>query len=105
MNKIKLSKSEKKVFLKAMAGKELPPAGMHHDIYLAAVVTLHQKGLVDAKFNYDEVLSISPTLYGQAYFAVNPHLYNPVDWQLITAISTAVTALAALAALFVACTK
>lgn len=41
--KIKQSKDEKTIFLKAMAGHKLPPVGMHHDIYLAAVVTLHQK--------------------------------------------------------------
>lgn len=49
---------------------------------------------------------VTLTTMGKEYIKGNPRLYNPVDWKwlVITAL-LAVTAIAAVAALFISCTK
>ena len=44
------------------------------------------------------------TTFAKNYLAENPHLHNPIDWKwVITTTLAAIAALAAVAALFVAC--
>ena len=44
------------------------------------------------------------TNYGKEYLAGNPKLRNPIDWKwIVTTILLAITAIAAVATLFVAC--
>lgn len=71
----------------------------------SSVRSLEQKGLV--KGAYEEggnVADTRMTQYGRQYLAENPNLRNPVDWKWIASITVGlIAAVAAIAALFVAC--
>lgn len=105
MERIKLSKNEKEVFWLAMNNKQLPPLGMPYEVYFACIFSLHQKGLVNARFDCNKIASMHRTQLGEAYLTLNPSLKNPVDWlRIAELVFMGVTAIATTLALFISCT-
>lgn len=105
MQRIYLSRWEKRVLRHLLMGGKGKPDGMDIIAYTAAVTDLDKKGLIRARLNYEEVIDTRVTLRGKAYYLYNPLLLNPVNWAQVAAIAAIVAAIAATAALFVSCVK
>ena len=104
MERIKLTKDEKKTLFHVLNGAEGKPDNMTPLSYAYSVTTLQEKGLLLAIVERDAVINRKPTLKGVAYFEHNPGLKNPVDWKwTITTALVAQTALSTFLALFIAC--
>lgn len=99
MQRIALSRQEKQVLRNTAIGYPYLPKGLSGEQYTDAVISLTEKRLIRSTINYDEVVSASLTTKGKSYMQNNPHLRNPVNWTVLTAVSTAITALAAVATL------
>ena len=102
MERIKLTKEEKQVFLHvAKYGDKQPkcisPATFHY-----CLATLQEKGLVKYKSNYNEILETGLTVKGAMYLEQYPRLRNPIDWErIILAIASVSLTLAIVALLIV----
>ena len=106
MERIHLTKEEKKVFLHVNEKGEKQPRDITIVMFHYCLSTLKEKGLVDFKANYDEVIKAGLTVKGAAYMEQNPKLRNPFDWMgVITLVMSVITAIATTLALFVACTR
>lgn len=104
MERIYLTKVEKQVFLHVQKNGGELPRNITLVMFHYCLSTLQEKGLVEFKTNYNEVLAAELTVKGSAYKEQNPKLKNPVDWKgIITLIMTSITAIATTLALFVAC--
>lgn len=104
MERIRLSKAEKQVFLHVKEHGEEQPRSITPVMFLYCLSTLREKGLMEFRADYDEVVRAGLTIKGAAYIEQNPKLTNPVDWKgIITLALAAMTAIATTAALFVAC--
>ena len=104
MERIKLTKDEKSVFRHVIKNGGKQPMELSPDVFIDSLSTLQEKGLVKCKFNYDEVLDAKLTVKGAVYLRRNPKLKNPIDWlTIIIAVSTAITAIAAVISIFVRC--
>ncbi|MDR2118772.1 MAG: hypothetical protein LBP25_04500 [Tannerellaceae bacterium] len=104
MKKIALTKDERTVFRSIILKGNERPTGITDSCFFLCVVSLCQKGLVEAQINYNEIMDVKASYIGIAYYAENPLLRNPIDWYKIIAITVLViTALATSAALFVGC--
>jgi len=103
MDTIKLSKREKYVL------RTLNEKG--HDALcefdIPAINRLMTLGLVRAAFIEGHRLEAAElTTMGKQYLYDNPYLRNPIDWKwIVTTALAAIAAAAAVAALFVACTR
>jgi hypothetical protein len=99
-----LTKDEKTVFRSIiLKGKECP-AGITDACFFLCVLALHQKGLVEAQINYNEIIDVKASYIGNAYYAENPTLRNPVDWYKVISITALIlTAIATTVALFIGC--
>ena len=99
MKKIYLTRDEKKALLSILQGLIDSPAGMNKAEFYLAVADLRRKGLVDAVFNYSEIVDVRLSFIGSGYIAQNPTLNNPINWHkifitvglIITAIATIIT--------------
>jgi hypothetical protein len=99
-----LTKDEKTVFRSIILRGNERPAGITDACFFLCVFSLHQKGLVEAQINYNEIIDVKASYIGIAYYAENPTLRNPVDWyKIITSIALILTAIATAAALFIGC--
>lgn len=101
MERIYLTKDEKKVFREVMEQeKHLPIANiqfeMSHDRYISALCELQRKGLLCVVAINNDVVSIDTNLYGELYYKLNPTLKNPVNYLPIICAASAVTAVALL---------
>ena len=67
------------------------------------VASLQSKGLVEARFEGQELRRVRLSLFGAFYFRSNPRLKNPVDWQRVTAWAAIVAAITGILGLFVGC--
>lgn len=106
MERIYLSNFEKLVFLHVQENGGKVPRNITLVMFHYCLSTLREKGLVEFKVNYDEVIRAGLTVKGAAYLEQNPKLRNPVDWKwLVTTILVAITAVATTLALFVACNR
>lgn len=106
MERIRLTKDEKRVLRWVALKRSGRPEGMSNDGYFEAVIGLTEKKLLVSATNYDDVLDVDTTAKGRVYCSQNPHLYNPVDWKwLATFITALITAIATTLALFMACSK
>lgn len=106
MERIKLSKDEKKVLRHLQNGWQGYPSNMDSCPYSCVVTSLVAKKLVRARFCEGHIGNAAKlTNYGIAYLTENPHLWNPVDWNVVIAVGSVVTAAISFAALFVACAK
>lgn len=104
MERIRLSKVEKQVFLHVKEHGEKQPQSITLVMFQYYLSTLREKGLIEFKTNYDEVVKAGLTIKGAAYMEQNPKLANPVGWKgIITLALAAMTAIATTAALFVVC--
>lgn len=105
MRRIYLSRDEKKILRELHRGRTDVPLDMDNWSYQEAVTRLAEIGFVRARINYDEVLDIKLLPKGKVYIRSNPHLVNPINWTAVAALGAWVAAAAALAALFIACTR
>ena len=105
MERIRLTRNEKAVLRLTVAGSDRPRGFAAHS-YTAAVVSLELKGLVKAVWAEEikEPVAVIATSEGKAYLALNPTLRNPINWNIVGAISTAIGTIIALLVL-VACSK
>ncbi len=104
MERIHLTKAEKQVFRHIQGNGEKQPRNITPVMFHYCLSTLQEKGLVEFRANYDEVLAAGLTVKGTAYMEQNPQLKNPVDWKgIATLIMVSITAIATTLALFVAC--
>lgn len=106
MERIRLSKDEKKVLRMVACGLGVCPSEYPSHTFNASVRSLDKKGLV--KGAYEEggnVADARMTQYGRQYIAENPDLRNPVNWNLISAVAAVIAAIAGVLALFVACSR
>lgn len=103
MERINLTKTEKRVLRELKRDRDTVPDGMDNFTFVDTVLSLTEKRLVQSKVNYEEVMGLRLTVKGHAYLSGNPKLLNPVDWTMVAAIAACVAALSATLALFVAC--
>lgn len=106
MKKIRLSRSEKAALRNIVLDCGYLPDNMSEARFSACVAALESVGLVRTAWAAGhEICAVELTDFGRAYMQENPHLNNPVDWPKIGAIAAAVVAIAAIVALFVACSS
>lgn len=104
MERLKLSKTEKRIIRLLNAGFVDIPTDIPYDKYATAANSLKNKGLVRCTIlTNGAIWDISLTKSGKFYLHENPQLYNPVDWNKIGAIGGFIAALAAIASLLVGC--
>lgn len=105
MKRIKLTKEEKATLLNVSRHggrqpRELSPIAFHF-----ALSVLQEKGLVEYKADYDEVLEARLTIKAKAYLECNPKLKNPVPWKdIVLIVLSSITAISTFIALFISCT-
>ena len=104
MRKIHLSKNEKRVLRCISLDVAYWPEDMSEETVSGAASSLQELGLVHALFaSGHRVVDASLTDFGMAYLSSNPGLRNPINWSVIGAVAGVVAAIAAVAALFIAC--
>lgn len=103
MERIKLSRKEKQVLrLLSMKEKKRPDMFPEHE-YNPALRSLERKGLVKVIWvQGNTVWHVSLTNEGNMYLSENPNLYNPINWELVIGV---ISAIIAFVALFVSCTR
>ena len=103
MERIRLNREEKAVLRNIALQYPHKPTKLSEERFVEAVVTLTEKHLIASVLNYDTVVDCYITTKGKAYLQSNPHLHNPLRWDIITAIATTITAIVAIVALLIAC--
>ncbi len=93
MERIKLSKNEKKVLLLVSSGQDCPDSFPAH-VFAGCVRTLEIKGLIKGAYvEGGGVEAARLTSYGRTFLAENPKLRNPLDWKWIITTAIAVAGL------------
>lgn len=102
MERIRLSRAEKKILrLLSIKEQKRPDMFPEHE-YNPALRSLEKKNLVNVvRVDGGIVWHVSLTFEGKMYLTENPNLYNPIRWELIFSI---ITAICSVVALFVGCT-
>lgn len=104
MERIKLSKNEKKVLLLVSSGNDCPDSFPLH-IFNGCVRSLERRGLV--KVAYAEgggVVDARLTSEGRVLLAENPKLSDPIDWKwIITTLIAVGVLLVGIVSLLTAC--
>ncbi len=59
--------------------------------------SLERKGLIDAKFSYSTIEDMRISYEGKAYMSVNSSLKNPINWGVVSSMSTITLLLAVVA--------
>lgn len=92
MERIKLTKTEKRILRELHRGNDNIPYGVDKFSHFDAVMSLREKGLVKAKTDFENVVDVKLTAKGHAYMNANPRLLNPTDWipDLILVLSTVI---------------
>lgn len=104
MDRVRLSKSEKEVLRMVATGQHQCPREYPQHTFSTAIRTLKAKGFISAHFREGgAVIDARITDYGRQYMAEYPHLFNPLDWSMVAAISSIVATIISTLALFVAC--
>lgn len=105
MERIKLTRNEKKVLRLIADGQTACPAYIPTNEYSAAVWGLEQQGLVHAaREEGGGIIDVRLTEKGRSRIAADPRLCTPTDWKwVITTVIAATGAIAAIVALFVSC--
>lgn len=105
-DRINLSKHAKMVFRLIESGHRSCPSHVLQAHFNAGAMELQKKGLA---FCHEEeggdVEAVMLSDNGKIYLSENPALRNPINWVIVGAIAACVTAAAAIAALFIACSK
>ena len=79
MERIKLSREEKKVLLHIAGNGEKQPRDTTPIMIHYCLSTLQEKGLVKFRANYDEIEAAKITVKRAAYLEQNPGLKKPTD--------------------------
>ncbi len=88
MERIKLTKNQKRVLRMVAQGQDVCPAEFPSHTFNASVRFLQQQGLMDATFDEGGSVEDSKlTNEGRQYLAENPGLCNPINWWRITILS------------------
>ncbi len=105
MERIKLSKNEKKVLRMVAGGQGTCPSEYQSHTFNAAVRSLDKMGFVRGAYEEGgNVTDAMMTQNGRLYMAENPNLLNPVDWKWVIATTIAAIGLiVSVIALLVAC--
>ena len=93
MERIRLTRDEKSVFLHVNKHGEKNPMNITPVMFIYCLSTLKEKGLVEFKSNYDEVFGARLTIKGRAYIEQNPKLTNPIDWKWLSVMIVTSTTL------------
>lgn len=106
-DRIKLSKRAKTVFRLIESGHRSCPPHVLQAHFNAGARELYRKGLT---FCHEEeeggdVIAVQLSDNGKLYLSENHALRDPINWTIIGAIAACITAAAAIAALFIACSK
>lgn len=106
MERIKLSKTEKKVMCHLYKYDKESLDDFSRFSVENALHTLECKGFVKVAWieggGFDDVRI---TNVGMSYVRNNPRLSNPIDWSIVAAVTGIIAAVAAIAALFVGCCR
>lgn len=86
MERIRLTRDERHVFLHVNEHEEKRPMNITPVMFIYCLSTLKEKGLVDFKSDYDDVVGVRLTIKGRAYIEQNPKLINPIDWKWMSVI-------------------
>lgn len=106
MERIILTKNEKRVFRMITSGQGVCPAEYPAHKFNSAVRSLQKHKLVQGSFaEGGGVIDSRLTSLGRQYLAENPLLANPIDWGKVGAIVGIIGTLFGIIALFVACNK
>lgn len=105
MERIRLTRDEKKVFRLLIKRDIRVPEGMTVERHYLAALSLKEKGLVNTEDGLRGIKTGSPTLKGSAYLKENPKLRNPLPVDEIIRVVTVIGAFAAVAALIVGCCR
>ena len=101
MERIRLTKEEKKVLLLISTGDDCPDSFPAH-IFTGCVRSLERKGLVKGAYvERGGVEAVRLTSDGRMFLAENPKLKNPLDWKWI--ITTAIAAAGLITAIIFGC--
>ena len=105
MQKIRLTRNEKRLLRNIAAGVDYWPDGMCDSAVACAASEFERKGLIRAAWASGHILVDAVlTDIGRSYIVNNPHLWNPIDWKwIITTIIAFGTLIVAFAALLTAC--
>lgn len=105
MERIRLSKDEKRVLRMVVAGQCACPASFPRHTFNVVVRSLDHIGLVRAMYaEGGEVVEVKPTPEARQYLAMNPRLRNPVDWRWVVSSAIGILGLAvSIIAMLVAC--
>lgn len=103
MERIKLTKEEKKVLLLISTGYDCPDSFPAY-IFTGCVRSLERKGLVKGAYvEGGGVEAARLTSDGRVFLAENPKLRNPINWVRI--IEFAIPVIISIIALFISCSK
>ena len=106
MERIRLTKNEKRVFRMIASGQSVCPAEYPAHNFTSAVRSLQKHELVQGMFaEGGGVVDSRLTPIGRQYLAENPRLANPIDWGKVGAIVGIIGTLFGIIALFIACNK
>lgn len=106
MERIRLSQTEKKCLLLLNRHGFESLDTIARSQVCRALRSLENKGMVNvAWIEGGDYEAVKLSLNGRSYLIENPKLRNPIDWNKVGAIAAIVTALAAIAALLIACTR
>lgn len=105
MQKIQLTRNEKRLLRNIAAGVDYWPAGMSDETISCAASELERHDLIRAAWTSGQILvDAALTNFGSSYIVNNPHLWNPIDWKwIITTIIAVGTLTVAVIALLTAC--
>lgn len=93
MERIKLSKDEKKVLRLVSTGKNCPSDFSKH-IFNGCVKSLERKGFVKGGYiSGGEVEAVRLTSEGRCYLSEYPNLTNPVNWGMVGGIGGIIAAI------------
>lgn len=105
MERIKLSKDEKKVLRLVSTGDNCPADFSKH-IFNGCVKSLERKGLVKGAYisgGYVEAVRL--TSEGRCYLSEYPNLNNPINWSMIGGIGGIIGTIVAILALCISCMR
>ncbi len=89
MERIRLNKQEKQVFRMITKGSTTCPCTYPESAFYVAVRTLELKGLVKGAYiEGGAVEDTAITPLGYLYLTENPSLRNPINWGVVSSMST-----------------
>lgn len=105
MQRIPLSRNEKRLLRNVAADVGYWPDGMSDEVLACCASVLEHAGLIRVAWETGHVpAGATLTNFGKAYMIANPHLRGPVDWKwIVGTIVAATVAATGIIALLTAC--